>query len=89
MSENEKLVERLREAADWPEVCPVSASELREAATALTAAQARIKMLSEALAFYACDGANCDCLPGEEQKDRLYCGFVARQALTKDQPHEA
>ena len=49
MSENEKLVERLREGADWPEVCPISARELREAATAITLAQARIRELEEAI----------------------------------------
>lgn len=48
--ENEKLVERLREGADWPEVRPISASELREAAAALTAAEARIKMLEAKVA---------------------------------------
>lgn len=53
MSENEKLVERLREGADWPEVRPISASELREAATALTLAQARIRELETALEPFA------------------------------------
>lgn len=53
MSENEKLVERLRAPVhgESERHCfAIAMQERAEAATALTAAQARIKMLSEALA---------------------------------------
>lgn len=49
MSESEKLVKRVDAIADYlPQ--PSHKRTLREAAAALTAAEARIKMLSEALA---------------------------------------
>lgn len=63
------------------DLAQVADGDLVDAADALTAAEARIKVLSEALAFYACDADNCDCVQGEEQSDRVACGFKARQAL--------
>lgn len=83
MAMDEKLVERLIGCVPFD---VEDSRTIQEAATALTLAQARIKVLETALAFYACDAANCDCLPGEEQSDRVACGFNARQALKEAQP---
>lgn len=37
--------------------------------------------LREALEFYSCPADNCDCVPGKENAESVWCGFRARKAL--------
>lgn len=37
--------------------------------------------LRAALEFYSCQADNCDCVPGKENAESVWCGFRARKAL--------
>lgn len=101
MSENENLVERIRDAVAaarhgvghstiiGPAIYKALIAPLDEAAAALTAAEGRIKALEEALEPFAQAGDDA-MISGRPPGYHVDAdAFIrARQALTKDQPHD-